>query len=199
MFQNSLDNKPVIVDANGEKIKDLTASMFGKGGANVISFSLYRVPMGYEMRPDLISQSAYNNTLYAEYILKYNGISNPFTIGPNDVILIPDLDSAKNSTENRTETTGTSSDRTIRDSYKYIDPTKVPAKDSNIVNFDNRLFRDPDKVQDGALPPNIAPEGEKNITYRNGRVYFGEGIGESACLTNGMTNSEFLTKIIKSQ
>ena len=81
----------------------------------------------------------------------------------------------------------------IRKSYKYIDPTKKPNRDPDLDNYDRR------KLKEGALPPNIAEAGTSQITYRNGRVYFGENIGTSACLKNGMSSSEFLTRVIKSK
>jgi hypothetical protein len=155
------------------------------------------------MRPDLISQSVYNNTLYAEFILKYNGISNPFSIDQGDIVLIPSLDTARKNTKKvgqDSDGLGASTSKRIRNSYKYIDPSKAPKKNDELAKFENRdLSGKSDQLSDGALPPNIAQEGEDGITYRNGRVYFGEGIGESACLKNGMSSSEFLTKVIKSR
>ena len=152
------------------------------------------------MRSDLISQSVYNNTLYAEFILKYNGISNPFSIDQGDIVLIPSLDTAKKNTKKSGEASENSDSKRIRNSYKYIDPTKAPGKNEELAKFEDRnLDGKKDELSDGALPPNIAQEGEDGITYRNGRVYFGEGIGESACLKNGMSSSEFLTKVIKSR
>jgi hypothetical protein len=198
MFVNSLDNKPLFQKDDGEVIRDLTQSIFNFKPMSRMTYTPYKVPKNFEMRPDLISQSAYNNTVYAEYILKYNGISNPFTIAPNDIILIPSLSGAITQTSISTVSGEGLNSKIIRDSYKYIDPTKVPKRDGTLEDFDNREFKDPNKLQAGALPPNIAQEGEANISYRNGRVYFGEGIGKSACLTNGMTSSEFLTKVIKS-
>jgi hypothetical protein len=92
------------------------------------------------------------------------------------------------------KTSGTDVDRAkaIRNSYKYIDPTKAPAANST---FENRQIVG--GAAEGALPTNIAPEGTSQITVRNGRVYFGEGI--NTCLTSGMTASEFLTNAIKSK
>ena len=197
MFLNSLDRKPLFRKPDGTIVRDLTQTMFDFKTNDYFNFSIYRVPSDYEMRPDLISQAMYNNTLYTEYILKYNGISNPFTIDQGDVIAIPDLNSAKSNTRTRTDDAEGSDAKRIRNSYKYIDPTKIPKRDGDLKDFDNRNLNK--KISDGALPPNIAEEGEKGITYRNGRVYFGEGIGESACLKNGMSSSEFLTTIIKSK
>ena len=200
MFLQSIDKKPFRKLPDGNIIRDLTVSMFDFKANNYTSFNAFKVPFDYIMRPDLISQAVYNNTLYAEFILKYNGISNPFTIEEGDVILIPNLESAKLNTK----TSGTSiedPDQRLRNSYKYIDPTKIPKKDANISNFGNRDISKNKKsaIQEGALPPNIAEAGATQIVERNGRVYFGEGIGESACLKNGMSSSEFLTKVIKSK
>ena len=191
MFVNSLDNKPFWSKSDGTVIRDLTQTMFDYRSNNYVNFQAYKVPSEYSMRADLISQSVYNNTLYAEFILKYNGISNPFSISNGDVILIPNLDTAKENVKK--EGVSASAESKIRDSYKYIDPTKAPTKDDQTISFDDRTLKE------GALPPNIAPEGASQITYRNGRVYFGEGIGESACLKNGMSSSEFLTKVISSR
>ena len=200
MFLNSLDRKPLFKKPDGLIIRDITQSMFNFGAENFVSISVYRIPSDYQMRPDLISQSVYNNTLYAEYILKYNGISNPFSIDEGDIIVIPDLRSAKESTKNLTDDAEASDAKRIRNSYKYIDPTKAPKRDEDVESFDRRsLSKKKDQLADGALPPNMAQEGDKGITYRNGRVFFGENVAESACLKNGMSSSEFLTKVIKSK
>lgn len=192
MFLNTLDKKPLLKKDDGFVIRDLTVSIFDFNSNNYINYQAYRVPMEYQMRCDLIAQSVYNNTLYAEVILKFNGISNPFTISNGDVILIPDLNSAKQNIKNEGEQTDNSAENKIRQSYKYIDPTKAPTQDPISKDFDSRTLQDP-------IPPNIAPEGQKQITYRNGRVYFGEGIAESACLKSGMSSGEYLTTIIRSR
>lgn len=200
MFLNSLDKKPLVKKPDGLLIRDLTQSMFDLKSGSFVNLSLYRVPREYVMRPDLISQASYNNTIYAEYILKYNGISNPFSINEGQIIVIPDVNSAKQVTKDRNDNGEDSDAKRIRNSYKYIDPTKVPKRDKELEDYDRRnLNGKKSQLQDGALPPNIADEGEKGITYRNGRVYFGENVSESACLKNGMSQSEFLTKVIKSK
>jgi hypothetical protein len=198
MFTNTLDNKPLLKKDDGETIRDLTQTIFNLSTMSGVDFTIYKIPKDFEMRADLISQAVYNNTDYAEFILKYNGISNPFTINYNDIILVPNLEQANAQTRQTTTYGEGINSRIIRNTYKYIDPTKIPKKDPIVNEYNNREFRDPDKLTEGSLPPNITKEGENNITYRNGRVYFGENIGNSACLTNGMTSSEFLTKVIKS-
>ena len=84
----------------------------------------------------------------------------------------------------------------IRNSYKYIDPLKMPSK-SDRTELDKFTTRQIVDTKDGALPPNFAEEGTSQLTYRNGRVYFGEGA--ESCLKNGMSTSEFLTNVIKNK
>lgn len=199
MFLQTIDRKPLYKKKDGNIVRDLTRSMFDFRANNYTSYNVFKVSRDYVMRPDLISQVVYNNTLYAEYILKYNGISNPFTIDEGDLILIPDLESAKKNTKT-VEGSGVDGDpsKRLRDSYKYIDPTKIPKRDEDLARFSDRKLTKK-TIPEGALPPNIADEGTSQIIERNGRVYFGEGIGESACLRNGMTSSEFLTQVIRSR
>jgi hypothetical protein len=191
MFLNSIDKKPIFTRPDGIEIKDLTASMFNLQSQSYTKFNVYKVPKEFAMRPDLISAAVYNNTLYAEIILKYNSISNPFSIKEDDLILIPNLDSIRPiiATPQGTETDGA---KTLRDSYKYIDPTKIPKENTD---FQNRQIVS--GAKEGALPPNIAEEGEEQITYRNGRIHYGGSV--ATCLRNGMSTSEFLTTIIQSK
>jgi len=198
MFVNSIDVKPFFIRPDGAIVRDLTQTMFELKNRNYIAYNIFRVPKDYVMRPDLISKSVYNNSLYAEMILKYNGISNPFSIDEGEVILIPNLESTQDALKSKVGADTEDSASKIRNSYKYIDPTKIPKKSKEEKQFDKRSIkiRDQVSVGDGALPPNIAEEGETQITYRNGRVYFGEGA--ETCLQNGMSASEFLTTVIKS-
>jgi hypothetical protein len=195
MFNNSLDNKPIVVGKDGEYVRDLTSPMFDTKTSEFVATNVYRVPKEFSMRPDLISQAVYGNTMYAEYILKYNGYSNPFSIEEGDLVFIPELNQMKSNT--KVEGSLSNEAEKIRNGYKYIDPTKVPKKTSETIDYDNRNLNE-NTLKEGALPPNIAQEGEQQIVIRNGRVYFGENIGESACLRNGMTQSEFITQVIKS-
>lgn len=196
MFLSSIDKKPLFQKPDQQIVRDLTRTMFDYKSNSYVDYTAYKIPSEYEMRPDLVSQAVYNNIIYTEFILKYNGISNPFTIDKDDVILVPNLNSAKENVRIQGEVTDKEDSNEIRKSYKYIDPTKKPTRDKDLTSFENRKLK---RIQEGALPPNITEEGTEQISYRNGRVYFGESIGQSACLKNGMTSSEFLTKVIKSR
>ena len=196
MFNSSIDTKPHFTRPDGIVIRDLTQSMFELKTNDYVAYNVFRVPKEYRMRPDLISKSVFNNSLYAEIILKYNGISNPFTIDEGDIILIPDLDSAKGKIKSAGVNEADDKANKIRNSYKYIDPLKRPKKadKEQLKKFNDRQIVD---VTEGSLPPNFAKEGTSQVTYRNGRVYFGEGV--ETCLKNGMSTSEFLTNVIKNR
>lgn len=221
MFLNSIDSKPLFVRPDGNIIRDLTETMFNLLNRNSVSFNVFRVPREYVMRPDLISKVVYNNTIYAEMILKYNGISNPFSINEGDYILIPNLEGAQANVRKVDTNMAGSGANKIRNTYKYIDPKKAPKKGQELSDFENRDLTGTAKnntgaggiggdgtgagtgagtgtnlLQQGALPPNIAPEGSSQITYRNGRVYFGESVAN--CLKSGSSTSEFLTTVIRS-
>jgi len=190
MFSNSLDNKPLFTKTDGQVVKDLTQSMIDNAVKVGLSYTAFKVPKDYVMRPDLISKAVYNSTAYAEVLLKFNGISNPFNINEGDVIIVPNLDGAiekmvKVESGNKTDVNN------IRNSYKYIDPAKIPSKSSNMIDFDNR------SLKSAMLPPNIAPEGTTQIIQRNGRIYFGESV--ATCVQNGISSAEFLSLAIKNK
>jgi hypothetical protein len=188
MFKTSIDEKPFFTLPTGEEVRDLTQTIFELKNRNYISYNVYKVPKEYRMRPDLIAKSVYNNSIYAEIILKYNGISNPFSIDEGDVILIPDLDSAK---QKMKKPGGTEADKAqkIRDSYKFIDPLKKPTKGDDLKKFDER------DIPRDALPPNISRQGDRQVNLKNGRAYFGSR-GANNCLEDGISASEFLTTVI---
>ncbi|HUT79856.1 MAG TPA: hypothetical protein VMZ29_01535 [Candidatus Bathyarchaeia archaeon] len=165
--------------------------MFELKNNTSISYNVYKVPRDYVMRPDLISKAVYNNSLYAEVLLKYNGISNPFSINENDLILIPDLDSANAKIKSEAADKKESRAERIRNTYKYIDPLKIPSKGEILKKYNERQIVD---TQADSLPPNFTEPGTSQVTYRGGRVYFGEGV--ETCLKNGMSTGEFLTNVI---
>jgi hypothetical protein len=190
MFNNSIDNKPLFTKSDGQVVRDLTQSMLDSAVKAGLSYTAFKVPKDYVMRPDLISKAVYNTTQYAEVILKFNGISNPFSINEGDLILVPNLDGAREKMVK--PASGTISDLAkIRNSYKYIDPAKIPSKSDSMIDYDNRDFKN------ALLPPNIAEEGTSQIIQRNGRVYFGESV--ATCVQNGVSSAEFLSLAIKNK
>lgn len=84
-----INSKPTIVNNNVEYM-DLLASNFNT------KISLSGTPLivnkYYVARPDLISQAMYGTDKYADIICKVNGISNPFELNEDDMILVPSIE-----------------------------------------------------------------------------------------------------------
>ena len=83
-------NKKPIMERNGQKFMDLSVQTIDPEVA--ISGSLILVNEYYVARPDLISLAVYGTDQYADVICKINGISNPFEINENDLIILPHIE-----------------------------------------------------------------------------------------------------------
>ncbi len=128
------------------------------------------VTSDYAMRPDLISYFAYGVDLYADIIMKANGISNPFAIAEGDLIYIPDLQS-------------------FQYFYKKPKPSKKEIEDVKRGYIDKERFSKPTeerlkKLQQLAnskkngsptiTPSNKLKPGESAVTTKGGALIFAE-------------------------
>ena len=122
MFQYSLDSKPIIIDRNGNQIVDLCKSMFTRNAGQIESYTVRKMTNFYEMRPDLVANAEYGNTESAEFILKFSGISNPFTLSNEDILMIPNEGEAISKTT-QVEADHEENDvreQQVRNFYKYV-------------------------------------------------------------------------------
>lgn len=223
MFNYSIDNKPTVTDPDGVELVDLTKSIFTRQSGVPMDYDIKRVTSEYVMRPDLVSFGEYGTDQHSEWILKFTGISNPFSFNEDDVLMIPKEDVAlnmmKEAHEDDTES-GTDSgtmEVMLRNYYKYVNQdykTDRNAYDS-VLNMKIPSGNIEPAVQ--AKSPYISSEGERAVTMRNGRIYFGEDLGlnainqtsvdkqirdtlnnamielsDSNCLYNGMSLSSFV-------
>lgn len=180
MLLNNVIDKKRILNVNGEDIIDFTTSIFNTKKSNDLVFKLYRVPESMKMRIDLISYAAYGTDEYADILMKYNNISNPFTVNTDDILLVPTMDTIM------TDIADVVSDNEYIEKMdnlkKYIDKNKVPktvGSQINNVSIDKNVEYQPANVSD-------AP----SIVLRNGRIYFGED-SNVECSVDGITASDF--------
>ena len=158
MFTHSIDDKPHIIDDKGNEIVDLAASMFKESAAQIQTYTVKRMSSFFEMRPDLVSNTEYGTPKNTEFILKYSGISNPFSLKDDDILMIP----------NETEAEARTSDLgTVKDSTPYDNLKKKEIK-SGVQN---------DLESGDYIVPYISEDGTTAVTIRNGRMYFGEDSG----------------------
>jgi hypothetical protein len=159
--------KNFFTKANGDTIIDLASATFSFEKTGGASAGFIRVQEEEAMRPDLISKRVYTDQKYYESLMKYNGISNPFSIAPGDILLSP--------------------------GFKYLDqaivaPKKIVEKGAEKLSNNEEKLINPKKVKDKKrlealknrtreiVPPNVNTDGNKNIKVRDGKVIFGEDV-----------------------
>lgn len=85
---NTIDFKNKIKsDYLGEDIMDLLSQTFII--PSNYSYDVFKVTEEYIARPDLISLDAYGDDMFADVICKLNGISNPFELNKDMLLIIP--------------------------------------------------------------------------------------------------------------
>lgn len=170
-------NRKIAVSKDGETIVDLTSQSLFYINDDVTIVDQFYVGDDMQMRPDLLSYLGYGNTDYYDYILKFNGISNPFSIDKGDYILIPDL---------RFMEASLSSPKTEKQSEdirkQYLTPEKKEDIDPKRLEFDEAVKNLRKNTQNAnfskyPLPPNLAQFGDKEATINsNGKVILGDNI-----------------------
>ncbi|CAB4159529.1 hypothetical protein UFOVP699_265 [uncultured Caudovirales phage] len=161
--------KKTITNFAGESVVDLVSSTFKftqRGASAGPTF----VDENEVMRPDLLSDKIYGSLDNWEILLKYNGISNPFSLEEGEIIIAPSsntlnqmvgaprlvpekgLEPAKNN-ENKVVTPTTNKDKKRVESLR----TKVPE----------------------VVPPNVNLTGAQNVRVRDGKVIFGPDVTQA--------------------
>lgn len=193
MFPNSIDTKPFIKDSKGNTIKDLAAPFFAKSAGVINDYTLKRIGKHFKMRPDLVALAEYGNTDDTELILKFTGVSNPFTINEDDIMFIPNETRAKEmlSVNHPDEDPNYKSNTEvlIQNFFKYVNTDYTPDFSSYEAIANLSLPSGDAKPTDSPTIPYISEEGEA-VTVRNGRLYFGENAG---LRTTAQIDSETLT------
>lgn len=210
MFNNTIDKKPYITDKNGNEIVDLQQTIFSKQAQGLNGYSTVHLNSHYQMRADKVAFAEYGTDEYTEYILKYSGVSNPFSIDQDDVLFIPEPTEADAQMRDVEEQEAKSADQ-VQTYYKF---TNKDFK-SDSTSYDNLANKpipsaaatNAQQSNDGFMVPYISDEGTA-ITIKNGRMYFGNDAGnvstpeqyakelatklDEKCITNGMSLTDFV-------
>lgn len=180
--------KSVFTKPNGETLLDLISSTFSFKG-NGASLGPVQVKPEEVMRPDLLADRIYGNPDRWDLLLKFNGISNPFSIDIDDVLLA-------------------ASDSSLSKMTKP--PLMVPEKGlERAKNNENQLVKAKSKKDQKRLdslknkiseitPPNVNLTGEANVRIVNGRVIFGGNMSNTGSTsTNQSLNRSRVENQIK--
>jgi hypothetical protein len=118
-------------------------------------------------RIDLISLQYYRSGDYCDYILKWNGISNPFSIKFGDVLNIPNHRAALKVIK-EIKILNSTNEPSIRD--QFVDTKRLPVKDAKRIEYLQRKAAQKPNGAKQILPPNILKEGDTNIKIGNGQI-----------------------------
>lgn len=193
MFTYSIDKKGEITDNKGNRIKDLAQGVFSRSATGVKDYKLIKLNKTFEMRPDKVSVSMYGTDELTEFILKFSGISNPFNLDKDDVLLIPNEQEALGMTAVNADADASdrreSVEMQIRNYYKFQNQEYK----SDSTSYDNLANMDipsgiltPDTAN-GFTVPYISEDGRTAVIVRNNRMYFGEDSGIPSALSVGTT------------
>lgn len=161
MDLNTLNKKRI---ENGKVIMTEPTTLFNTG---TNYFATYRVDERTAGRIDLIALACYSDASYADYILKYNNISNPFSINTGDILLIPDKDVVLAPWKNKPAIKNAEVNAVKE---KFLNTKRLSVKDQKRIEY---LLRKAAEYQNGAtemLPPNVLKTGKTNISISNGVI-----------------------------
>lgn len=192
-----LERKNEITDSNGDKIMDLTSKSFEfKGDINV--YRTLIVTDSFIMRPDLIAKIAYGNSNRLDYICKFNGVSNPFSLNTGKVLMIGDENDMKNQLANSKNTPDNKSKEDIR--KRFFDPNKLSKKDQTRLKFLQQKSKQQVNGSQSNLPPNFAEPGSKELTVKNGQVIFGNDVvGNKENCPDPLSKARAKSKLIENK
>lgn len=114
------------------------------------------------VRPDLIAVKHYNSTNGLDIILKFNGISDPFSIMPGETLWIP-IDSIP---YYKLETPAMYEDNPIKN--QFIQSKRLSTTDKRRLEALKIKYN-----KENLLPPNVIPVGRKNYEFDGTNVRLG--------------------------
>ena len=212
MFTNTIDKKNTYTNNDGIELVDLSDSIFNSN-LKAVTCSFYKVTKEMQMRPDLLSIASFGEDTYAEMIIKYSEICNPFAIEEDDVIAVPSLNSVYNEVKdvilsNNTEDEVQGNKNAAQN--KSISGTATTAGGAGAEGTGGSS-----SANNSPVEPNMANNGNSGISIINGRIYFGpnvsakttditdvdgDNIAESDlvdCAKSGVTIGQFLNATVK--
>lgn len=174
----TLKRKKEFITSLGEKIIDFTkASLKFKFSPSIKAAVI--VSEDLVMRPDLIAKIQYGDSNKLDYILKFNAISNPFSIDAGQLLLIPDDDEMAQQFINPTvQQVLNGGEAPVQNTNKLFDTTKLGKKDQKRLEYMQAKAEQNGNTQ--LLTPNLAGPGDKEIKVKDGKIVFGDDVAGSA-------------------
>ena len=165
-----LNQKRDFTKTNGDTVNDLIRRSISFRGVLVNQGRTYAVEEGLQMRGDLISKIFYQTSSFLCVLLKYNGISNPFSLAIGDVIKVPDGSVLSSMLTEPAQING-SEDNWMTSTRKkkraaFIQPKTK--QDKNRLDYLQKV------AGTQVAPPNIAKD--ESVKVINGKIVFGTDV-----------------------
>lgn len=176
LFIETLRKKPLFKKPDGY-VRDLTErSVEFRQDVRVVQADT--VSDDLAMRADLLARIYFRDANKLDYLLKFNGISNPFSIAPGDIILVPDQDDMKTvMSPTRLADQSKSKDELKK---KFFDPDRLGKKDKKRLDYLQSRSASMANGSQNNLPPNFAEPGAQELRVVDGKVIFGGDIVPNA-------------------
>jgi len=200
-----LRNKPVFVipdvtgETNGTPIIDLSAASLNFAvPLNVISTAV--IPTEQQMRPDLTALSYFGDSSKLDYVCKFNGISNPFSLEAGTIILICDqfeFATTFVSNPNIDSESASVSNQDLRTSF--FDPNRLTKKDATRLAYIQKKAANTAQPSATNLPPPFSQPNATEIQIANGKIVFGGQVvatNKNDCPTT-MTRAAVKAKLLQ--
>jgi hypothetical protein len=188
----TLANKRRILDKNSEYIVDLTESTLDPVlYKNIRITDVIVVAPDFVMRPELVALTVYGSSSDLDILLKFNSISNPYSLDAGQILLVPDKNDFFTKFRNNAAV--------IKDVNDIVfDKKKLPAKDLARLTFLQAKAaqqQNPGTV----LPANFDDQGNREVSVRDGKIIFGENVSlpKDKCTGQTITRAEMKAKIMK--
>jgi hypothetical protein len=163
LISKILRSKRSYTNQSGERVVDLASTSF-KYDEKGASLGPVFVGETEVMRPDLLSQKVYSVDDLWDAILKYNGVSNPFSIDLGEIMLVPAISLIRKMIVAPTIVPEKGTEPAKKNEEKLLNPKSSKDK--------RRLDSIRTKVPE-VVPPNVNLTGVSNVRVVDGVVIFG--------------------------
>lgn len=191
LLSKLLRAKKTFTKPNGDLVIDLISSTFNFSNSVSPVEGYTQVQPDEEARPDLVTNRVYGNHNLWETLLKYNGISNPFSLEAGYILLTPPFRDLEKLISVPKQIVEKGVERTNDTEDKLLNPKTVQDK--------NRIEALKTNVRE-IVPPNVNTGGSKNVKIRDGKVIFGEDVttvNKNNCPTP-ISRTRLINQLIKS-
>jgi hypothetical protein len=165
LILDSLSKKPFKTISVEETAIDISVPIVAYEGYAVFEKTVM-VSSEMDMRPDSVAALSLGNQNKMDYLLKYNWIDNPFSVGAGEVLALPtDMSPKKPAAEK-------DGNEDIRDKSN----SRASKTDKKRIDFVKRMAEKDPQGTKLVSSPNLAPKGSQEISVSGGVATFGADV-----------------------